>query len=886
MIRIGKVLFFTFLLLSVNAISQAPDCVDSQLGCDAVTNGFPISPSGYGLIEESNFGANNVSWPPSNPQGVNSGCMFANELNSTWISFTILNDGTLEFTLGVASSGGYYDWILWENSNGLACEEILNDQLPPVSCNWNASSQGFTGMADPGGLPPGAVSGNFQPPLNVQAGDQFILCFSNYSGLSGVTVPFNNYGIDTGDPNAADFICSSPTTISNATICAGDTTNLEIMNPPGNITSYSWSPATDISNPFGGPIVSVWPGDTTVYTCTMVSPDSTWTNDVTVFVHTAAIPYAGLDDTICFSDPNGYPLNGVLGNPASPTFNWEMASGPPVSPPPNAAFVPGATTLATNVIVTELGLYEFVLIEEDIEGICPAQTDTVSLLFSEETHTTVTTDPACFGNSDGTIVITSTGAIGANQFSINGGGTWFPTNTFTGLASGTYYVMSQDAYGCDFLSTATLTDPLEVMITTSNDTTICQNGTATLSALATNGSNFDYHWTHTSSLNSSQPATPSPAGTDMSIDVYALSDLGCSSDTNTIQITHHDPITLAITSNDTVCPGYDATMIVTPIGGYLGYTYSWTANGLGMTDTLTTININPDQMTTYCATVADGCETTPEQICSEVHMRPVPNPTFMTDTTAGCIPTYIQFDNTTGSITDSLTWQIGGSYFYNDPSVSIVFDQPGTYDVWLEVYSAYGCFAEITAPEYITIYDSPVAFFYATPNPATIFEPLVEFVNISEGENLTYTWSFAGGSPAGSSVENPEILYPEGVVGQYPVQLIVVDENNCVDSVSSIVDVNSDIMLYAPNVFTPDGDSYNETWRVYIDGIEFDDFHLTMFNRYGEIIWESYDAEGVWDGTYGSQGLVQDGTYIWVINCNDAFNDKRYDFRGHVTVLK
>lgn len=49
-----------------------------------------------------------------------------------------------------------------------------------------------------------------------------------------------------------------------------------------------------------------------------------------------------------------------------------------------------------------------------------------------------------------------------------------------------------------------------------------------------------------------------------------------------------------------------------------------------------------------------------------------------------------------------------------------------------------------------------------------------------------------------------------------------------------------------------------------------------MFNRWGEIVWESYNAEGTWDGFYGAGGIVQDGTYIWVIETKDATTDKKH----------
>ena len=318
------------------------------------------------------------------------------------------------------------------------------------------------------------------------------------------------------------------------------------------------------------------------------------------------------------------------------------------------------------------------------------------------------------------------------------------------------------------------------------------------------------------------------------------------------------------------------------------YNYSWTANGAPMANSGSTIDINPSVNTTYCVTVSDACETTPQTICTDVIMRNVPQPSFVTDTTWGCIPTIVTFDNTTSPIdTDSITWLIDGEYYYNVDPLKIKFDEAGTYDVWLEVYSEYGCHNSLLAQDYITIYESPNALFYMSPNPTTIFDPVVNMTNASEGTNLTYLWSMPHGSPDTTTVENPVVYYPNNVVAQYPVTLTVVNEWGCPDSMLAYVTVDPDILIYAPNVFTPDGDEYNEDWRIYIDGIDIYDFHLWIFNRWGEVVWESYNPTGVWSGRYGANGdYVDDGVYIWRIECNQVGVDRKLEFHGHVTVLK
>ena len=96
-----------------------------------------------------------------------------------------------------------------------------------------------------------------------------------------------------------------------------------------------------------------------------------------------------------------------------------------------------------------------------------------------------------------------------------------------------------------------------------------------------------------------------------------------------------------------------------------------------------------------------------------------------------------------------------------------------------------------------------------------------------------------------------------------------------------------EILFYIPNVFTPDGDLFNETFHpVITSGIDMFDYHLTIFNRWGEIIFESYNYDFGWNGHYGSGGLVDDGVYIWQIEFGEKLSDKKQTHRGHVTVLK
>ena len=89
-----------------------------------------------------------------------------------------------------------------------------------------------------------------------------------------------------------------------------------------------------------------------------------------------------------------------------------------------------------------------------------------------------------------------------------------------------------------------------------------------------------------------------------------------------------------------------------------------------------------------------------------------------------------------------------------------------------------------------------------------------------------------------------------------------------------------------PNSFTPDGDEFNQTFQpVFTSGFDPYDFQIEIYNRWGELIFESRDATIGWDGTYNGR-YVMEGIYAWKLTFGNEVNDARYTDYGHVTILK
>jgi gliding motility-associated-like protein len=164
----------------------------------------------------------------------------------------------------------------------------------------------------------------------------------------------------------------------------------------------------------------------------------------------------------------------------------------------------------------------------------------------------------------------------------------------------------------------------------------------------------------------------------------------------------------------------------------------------------------------------------------------------------------------------------------------------------------------------------------------------VNFNNTTTGAS-NYLWNFGDNSTT-STLEEPSHNYSGNNVGNYLITLIAYSPLGCTDTAYATIQIQEELIFYVPNTFTPDNDNYNQTFQpVFTSGFDPYDYTLLIFNRWGEIVFESHDATVGWDGSYGSNGeieMVQDGTYTWKIEFKTNKNDERKMVIGHVNILK
>lgn len=369
-------------------------------------------------------------------------------------------------------------------------------------------------------------------------------------------------------------------------------------------------------------------------------------------------------------------------------------------------------------------------------------------------------------------------------------------------------------------------------------------------------------------------------GGDYTFEYIVEAEAPCQNDTAVFTITVNE-IPPVVAPDDFELCELESTVLV-GAGGIPGTVYTWDN---GVTDGL---QFNPavGSLTyTVLATDPNGCVNT-DEVMVTVHPKPVV--TFYADEISGCTPHEVNFFGTSSTEVDHCSWNFGNSSGSKDcHETSFTYENEGLYDVTYFVMDVNGCFNQATIDEYIFVDQTPVASFNFNPTTDLfVWDTQVCFDNTSTDAD-TYEWIF-GGSSETFTTEDICYSFPDATGNQvYDAILTVSNSLGCTDVATATFDVKDPVIFYVPNIFTPDGDDFNETFQpVFNNGVNPYSFHMTIFNRYGEIVFESYNYDQGWDGTYGSQGLVQDGTYIWQIEFLENESDKKHKHQGHVTILR
>jgi len=228
-------------------------------------------------------------------------------------------------------------------------------------------------------------------------------------------------------------------------------------------------------------------------------------------------------------------------------------------------------------------------------------------------------------------------------------------------------------------------------------------------------------------------------------------------------------------------------------------------------------------------------------------------------------------------------------------NITVQWATAGLEDITIDATNG-ACTASLDYP--VTVHKIPTAKFYARPLDSATVKDIysnkeVDFDNRSylyspkeiDNKNLKYYWDFIGDGVFVQDVFEPQYSYDEK--GIYMASLIAVDPIwGCrdIDTEKVVVVVNPHCSIKFPNAFTPEGKSDNKFTYGYSEGLVDKDYNLQIFNRWGQLLWETNNRTDKWDGTFKGEVCKQD-VYVYhsTATCE---NGQVVKTNGDVTLIK
>ncbi|MBI2967725.1 MAG: gliding motility-associated C-terminal domain-containing protein [Bacteroidetes bacterium] len=574
--------------------------------------------------------------------------------------------------------------------------------------------------------------------------------------------------------------------------------------------------------------------------------------------------------TFTYSDNIGEPSDIVLTTVASPATCGNADGSVAVSATGGTGsytyiwFPGGATTDIVNSVTA--GLYTVTV--TDANGCTKTDGAIVNNLGGPAVSVASLNNVTCYGYSDGTITVTVTGGTPPLTY------LWSTsppqgTPTANGLSAGTYTITVTDSAGCIALTDAVINEPSAVAASTYGSATICNGQPVTIGVNAAGGTiPYTYLW------DNSIPDVPSTSVTPTATTTYnvTVTDAnGCSAPPQSVTVYFPPPLSVSVSGNTLICEGDPAVLTASGGGGNQGpYTFTWSTGDIN-----NPVTVYPVTTTTYYVTVSDNCGS--QQATAQISV--VVTPTLLLN------PPSVQ-----GCAGSSFTLSASGALTYwwstiDDPTNTTGVGQtiivsPATTTYYIVHGNDGTCEGVDTVT--VTIIPPPDADFSLNPDSTTLLYPTISFADASTNDVTQWLWDFGDGNE--DTLQYTSNTYTD--TGTYYITLSVINSAGCPDAITKSLRINPEFMLFMPSSFTPNKDGRNDLFLPVWIGVNPNSYRFTIFDRWGDHIWETTDPDQGWDGRANKGGkMAQQDVYVWIIEVRDL-NKKIHYYVGSVTVVK
>jgi len=532
-----------------------------------------------------------------------------------------------------------------------------------------------------------------------------------------------------------------------------------------------------------------------------------------------------------------------------------------------------STTGMYDPLIDAPGTYTYTVLGQN--G-CPNSTEDV--VVTESLNPIITeaiTNITCFGANDGAIDLTITPTLGATVNWLLSSGGVAATEDVTALEEGWQYYTVTTTAGCNALDSVEITEPLQLSVNYTINAESCLGACdGQIAPTATNG---------VGTVSYSLDAVNFVAGPFTGVcggnyTITAMDANGCTTVSNITVATFNVNNQPVITPVTPLCINDSPLQLQVDIAGgtWSGFgvtdpangTFSPSQSGVGNYNIIYTLNSACGGADTVLITIND-----------------VPTGSFTVSDTLGCTPLPVSFVSTVNSgTTFTCEWFFGdGTTNSGCGTVNYIYGGVGCYDPTLQVTDANGCVVDIASSAQVCTLPLADASFSVTPGLALDeFSPGIVAENNNTGIG-SYQWTINGDVVGAQDA----LAYNFTDLGEGTYELCLYTDNlaGCNDSNCVELVFQGAFALYIPNTFTPNGSGLNDEFGPVFYGSIPESFSLLIFNRWGQVIFESNDINTLWDGTFKSTP-VQNDVYLWRMQYKH-FNDVNVvNKRGHVTVLR
>ena len=500
--------------------------------------------------------------------------------------------------------------------------------------------------------------------------------------------------------------------------------------------------------------------------------------------------------------------------------------------------------------------------EGGIEG------DNVNITFEELTFDGEESDAFCYQANNGTIQVNApnTGDWTFNLYDENmdpiQSAQSTQTFTFVSLSAGIYFVNMTNLEN-ECISNEVLfeiTEPSEVNSLHTTSDVLCFEGSDGSITIEINGGTPPYTTFIGNDIN---PSIATQTGSSMNFDnlnagnyfytVIDNNDCLVSGDEVFFFIDEATELIVNLDENNGVsCENaQDGFINISVNGGTPNYTYSW-FNDDGFFSS--NEDINQISGGTYTVNVLDQnfCETSLSVLIGE-------NEAMSIETTIEeCV-------NNNGTITvnafggqPAYLFELFSENVISQTNSNGIFNQVESGNYLIITYDALGCDVQ----DSLTINSAPQADFILDEYEFSLSNDPVLFTDLSNDNDIvSWYWNFGDGN--NSNEQNPSHIYIEP--GIYFATLTVTDSFNCEDQITKEISVLQDFYSYTPDIFTPNNDGKNDTFSPSLLNINTNTYALTIFDRWGNKLFETSNYNQGWDGRQKNGSLLPSDVYSYKI---------------------